>query len=294
MKRLTCLAIVLAAAPAFPQQVDPDRMVRPYWWDKPVVEALGRAQVEVQPNRANFGVDFVETNSDSGKAMEEAVSRAKLAVEAVKKIAGDKARVKTSVGVNPYYEQYRDKDGELIDNERPDKVRGYEARATLQVTMTDLSLAGRARGAVLALKPEDSKPMFFALEQTIEMQRDAMKVAAQDARARAETTAIAAGAKLGDLLVLQEGQGPCMGSWSSRQVARQTAPQQAVRGQAAPQDAAMPVQVYSSDKVVVTGQKRDGKPIIITEADIERVNLPSDNDPAVIQSSVCVVYALVK
>lgn len=295
MKRLSVLAALCLAAPAAAQQVDPDRMVRPYWWDKPVVEALGRAQVETPPNRAYFSVTFVETNANSGKAMEVVVANAKLAAEAIKKIAGDKARVKTSVEVDPYYEQYRDRDGELVDNERADKVKGYVARASLSVTMTDLAIAGRARGAALALNPQESEDLSFSLVETVELQRDAMKVAAQDARARAEAVATAAGAKLGELLVLQEGQGPCLGSWSSRQVARQTggvnppAPATPRPAQGAPDFSGR------ADQVVVTGTLRSSaRPVVITEADIERLNLPSDNDPHFIQSAVCAVYALAK
>ncbi|HEY7799240.1 MAG TPA: SIMPL domain-containing protein, partial [Hyphomonadaceae bacterium] len=195
MKRvLICLAIAgCAIAPAWAQEVDSTRVVRPYWWDQPVVEGLGRAMVEVEPNRANFTVAFVDTDGSSSKAMEISVARAKLAHEAVKKVAGDKARVKTSVNVVPYYEQYRDRDGNLQTNTREDKVKGYEATATLTVVLYDIALAGRARAAALALGPQDSGQMNIYLEQTIEMQREAIKVAAADARARAEAAAIAAG-----------------------------------------------------------------------------------------------------
>jgi hypothetical protein len=291
MKRvLICLAIAgCAIAPAWAQEVDSTRVVRPYWWDQPVVEGLGRAMVEVEPNRANFTVAFVDTDGSSSKAMEISVARAKLAHEAVKKVAGDKARVKTSVNVVPYYEQYRDRDGNLQTNTREDKVKGYEATATLTVVLYDIALAGRARAAALALGPQDSGQMNIYLEQTIEMQREAIKVAAADARARAEAAAIAAGGTLGDLIVLQEGSGPCMGSWSTRQMARQVgAP---VRG--AVQD--VPVSaITSEDRVVVTGAMIGGKRVEITEADIKRLDLPSDNDKQTIPSSVCAVYQLKK
>lgn len=290
MKPLFALALSLAAAaPAFAQAVDPDRIVRPYWWDKPVIESLGRSMMEVQPNRATFTVAFVETDANSGKAMESAVARAKVATEAVKKIAGDRARAKTSVNVEPYYEQYRDKDGNIQTNDRADRVKGYEARAQITVTLTDIALAGRARAAALALGPQDSNPITFSLEQTVEMQRDAMKLAAQDARLRAEVAATAAGGRLGDVVVLQEGQGPCLGSWSSRQMARAT-----TGSSAAPSRA---VEVYSAqdaEKVVVTGSMVGGRRVEITEGDIQRLDLPSDNDPVTIPASVCVVYLLNK
>ncbi len=294
MKRLVVLAIIAFAEPAFAQEVDSTRVVRPYWWDQPVVEGLGRAMVEVEPNRANFSVGFVETDSSSNKSMEIAVAKAKLAQEAIKKVAGDKARVKTSVSVKPYYEQYRDKEGNIQTNMRDDKVKGYEATAQLTVLLYDISLAGKARAAALALGPQDSGQMNIYLDQTIEMQREAIKVAAQDARARAEVAAIAAGGTLGDLIVLQEGTGPCMGSWSTRQMARQVGGvSPADQRRATAQDAAAPVEVFS-DEVVVTGSLIGGKKIQITEGDIARLNLPSDNDRQTIPSSVCAIYQLKK
>lgn len=291
---IAALAASACAAPAFGQQVDPDRMVRPYWWDKPVVEGLGRALVEVEPNRANFSIAFVEADGNSSKAMELAVAKAKLTQDAVKKIAGDKARVKTSVVVEPYYEQYRDRDGNIQENTRSDKVRGYNARASVTVLLYDVALAGRARAAALALGPQDSGALNIYLEQTVEMQLAALKVAAQDARARAEATAAAAGASISDLLVLQEGNGPCMGNWSTRQIARETNAGGPPR-QANAQDAPRPVEVYSAqDRVIVTGNLIGGKRVEITEADIKRLDLPSDNDKQTIQSSVCAVYLLKK
>jgi uncharacterized protein YggE len=290
---LACLAAA-ATGPAFAQEVDSTRVVRPYWWDQPVVEALGRTTIEIASNRASFNVAFVETNSDSGRAMEAAVAKGKLASEAIKKVAGDKARVQTAVGVDPYYEQYRNDDGQMVDNIRPDKVRGYRARVSVSVTLSDPALASRARAAALALGPENSGAIRYYLEETPEIQRAAMKAAAEDALARAEAVAAGAGAALGDLLVLQEGQGPCMGSWSSRQVARQVGSPPPAPPRPAPTNAAMPVDVFTGEDVVVTGAMIGDRRIEITEADLQRLDLPSDETPQTATASVCTVYALRK
>ena len=210
---------VALMAPAAGAQ-DAGQYVRPYWWDKPVVEGLGRAVIEVAPNRARFDLAFVETDAKSDEAMKKAVQRSKIAYDAIKKVAGDKARVTTSVNVNAYYKQYRDKDGLVQTNQRADQVEGYEARVSMTVLLTDPSLAGRARAAALALGPQDMNPIYIYLEQTTDMQRRALDEAAKDARARAQLAATAAGARLGDLLVVQEGNDSCMGGWSSGQVAR--------------------------------------------------------------------------
>ncbi len=285
MKTLAALlATAPLAAPALAQEVDPDRMVRPYWWDQPVVEALGRAQLEVQPNRASFSATFVETDRSADDAMTSAVERAKIAFDAIEAVAGDAAIVTTSVTVSPYYEQYRDEDRNLIENERPDKVAGYEARADISVQVTDVALAGRARAATLALGPQDADPLRTYLEETAEMQREAMAAAASDARSRATEMAAASGSGIGALLVLQEGNGPCLGNWSTRQIAR-------VIDQSPPPPPPAPM-AAAPREVVVTGSRRRGADIVITEEDIAALDLPSEQLPQTIIASVCAIYTL--
>ena len=46
------------------------------------------------------------------------------------------------------------------------------------------------------------------------------------------------------------------------------------------------------DSVVVTGSKRDGSTVTITQADIDALNLPSDLPPQTMSASVCMVYAV--
>ena len=174
---LAATATALAAPAALAQNGDP--YVRPYWWDKPVVEGLGRALVEVAPNRARFDLAFVETDAKSDEAMRKAVARSKIAYDALKKVAGDKSRITTSVTVEAYYKQYRDKDGNMQTNYRPDQVDGYQARVTMVVVLTDPALAGRARAAALALGPQDVNPISIYLEQTPELQRRAAELSRQ-------------------------------------------------------------------------------------------------------------------
>src|SRR5690625_5902574 len=58
--------------------------------------------------------------------------------------------------------------------------------------------------------------MGFYLEPTTENQRAVYEQAVQDAAQRAQLIADASGATLGNLLVLQEGPGPCLGTPSSQ------------------------------------------------------------------------------
>jgi len=215
-----------------------------------------------------------------------------IAYDAIKKVAGDKARVSTSVNVVAFYEQYRDKDGNIQTNAREDKVKGYEATASMSVVLTDTALAGRARAAALALGPQESGRISIYLEQTAEMQQEIIEAAAKDARQRALRTAAAAGGKLGDILVIEEGNDSCIGNWSSTQVARVVGDGD-YRYAPSPAYAPPPPPPPPAPAPVASGQV-GSRTITITEKDLAALDLPSDPQPQQIQGSVCVIYTLVK
>jgi hypothetical protein len=122
------------------------------------------------------------------------------------------------------------------------------------------------------------------------MQRDIIELAARDARERAQRTAAAAGGRLGDILVIEEGSDACLGNWSSNQVARVVNPDGDYRY--AP-TMAPPSPPPPPPSPVASGQV-GSRTITITERDLAALDLPSDPQPQQIQGSVCVIYTLVK
>ncbi|KCZ45278.1 MULTISPECIES: SIMPL domain-containing protein [unclassified Hyphomonas] len=282
------VAVAQSTSPTGGRDYQEDVYVTPYWTRMPVIESIGRANMQVAPNRASFSVTYLETDKDAEDAMKLAVQRARLAYDTVKKIAGDKAIVQSSVSVAPYYEQYRDKDGYKIENDRPDKVVGYEAEASLSVVIEDISVAGEARAAVLALSPETSTPLRTYLEATTELNLAAYEAAVADGSARAKATAEASGSKLGKLLAVQEGNGPCLGRWTTSAGVNSDYHDRSRNMVAAPAaEAGM-----RNESIIVTAQKIGNKEVQITQEDIDALNLPSDLPKLSISSSVCMIYAV--
>jgi uncharacterized protein YggE len=285
------MAACAAAAflPAFSQGA-PDfqdqAFTTPYWTRVPVIEVLGRADMQVAPNRANFSVTYLETDKDSKKAMQLAVERGRLAYETIKKAAGKESVIQSSVNVTALYEQYKDKDGNRIDNERSDKIRAYEARVTLSVTVEDVSKAGTARAGALALGPENSTGLSTYLVRTTEMNREAYEAAVKDAAARAEATAKASGSKLGKLMVVQEGSGPCLGNWSSMAGSDYDYYNKSY-AMAPPPPPPPPPPPIASGMI-------DGRQVTITQADIDALNLPSDDKSQPVSASVCMIYQITR
>lgn len=275
----SALPALAQAAPDFQDQA----FTTPYWTRVPVIEVLGRADMQVAPNRASFSVTYLETDKDSKKAMQLAVERGRLAYDTIKKAAGKDSIVQSSVNVTALYEQYKDKDGNRIDNERSDKIRAYEARVTLTVTVEEVAKAGSARAGALALAPENSSGLTTYLERTTELNREAYETAVKDGAARAKATASASGGKLGKLMVVQEGTGPCLGNWSS--MAGSDYNYYGAAPAYAPPPPPPPPSPVSSGMI-------DGRQVTITQADIDSLNLPSDDKKQAVSSSVCMIYQI--
>lgn len=273
------LATAICAGPASAQEGRWGAFDRPYWLDRSVIEAIGRAQIEALPDRARFSVTFEEVARESGAASRAAADRARLAAAAMRQRGGDSIVIRSDVSIQPIYEQYRDREGVRQDSARADQIANYVARVALSVEIRDIARAADVRAAALAAAPQNSNDVQFYLRHTTEMQRRAYAAAVEDAAARARAAAQAAGARLGPLLALQEGEGPCLGEWRGGG-AGYAAPPPPSPTFAAP---------APSDEVTVTGAR--GQQLRLTADEISRLQLPTDPSPITLSSQVCAVYA---
>ncbi len=268
------LGLLLLAGPAAAQ----DAFDRPYWLDRAVIEAIGRAQVVVQADEASFSVTFREVASESRDAMFAASDRARLATAAMRSRGGDAVSVTSATAVEAIYEEYRNREGEWVSSERADQVANYAVSVTLTVRVTNVARAADVRAAAMAVGPQQTSDLEYALAETAPARLRAYRAAVQDAATRARVAAEASGAALGRLLVLQEGQGPCLGRWvggpsRNRAEFQATAP------------------VTSVDaEVVVTGSRT--RTLRLSAEDIARMQLPSDMPPLELSAQVCAVYAV--
>lgn len=246
---------------------------------EPTIEILGRAFTEQAPNRARFSVEFEEQAQASEEAAARVVERANRATEAVRLASGDTVRITSDLNVRPYYQQVRrqirEHEAQLVENVHPDALLGYIARVTMTVTVLEPGQAGAARGAALAAGPVQSSPMRFSLEPTAESQRLAFQAAVEDAHLRARLAAQATGATLGELMLLQEGGGPCLGSPS-------TAAGSYGHATLARATAAAPAPALAL---------RDSSPQQLAEA-AEHFALAADLQPQRVEAQVCAIYAL--
>jgi uncharacterized protein YggE len=116
---------------------------------------------------------------------------------ALAKFGAEKVRVETALGITPLYDQYRDKDGNLITNPRADKIERYQANVSVSVEVRDVTLIERAYATVVAARPTSAGQVYFRLEPDNDTRTQIFKSSIADAARRARLAVEASGAKLG-------------------------------------------------------------------------------------------------
>ncbi|MDP3853109.1 SIMPL domain-containing protein [Phenylobacterium sp.] len=201
-RRLVILGLSLAAvaAPVTAQTPPAPAAGRydpaPWWMDKPIMASSGYVKTEVAANRAGFGATYQVVDKDAALATKKAADKVRALGEALSAYGVDKVRVETSFSITPLYDQYRDKSGELIDNERADKIQSYQVAVELRVEVRDVRLIERVYATALAAKPSTTQAVGFSLEPDNETRTQMSKLAVEDAARRARLATEAAGSRL--------------------------------------------------------------------------------------------------
>lgn len=278
----TVLVAVLgfcAVAPAFAQEAT---FERPYWLDRRVIEAIGVSQVDVRADKATFAVTFREVAGSARDAMFAASDRARLAEAAIRSRGGDDVMISSSAEVEAIHQEYRNREGERISSERADQIENYSVSVTLEVVIRNVERAAAVRAAAMAVGPEETSDLSYSLDENAPERLRAYRAAVQDAAARARVAAEASGATLGGLLVLQDGQGPCLGRWQSG--AARSRDRDAYM-----QNSTAAVSAVEDEIVVTASQRRE---LRLTAQEIARMQLPEDVPPLRLSAQVCAVFAV--
>lgn len=201
---MTCFAFLAVASTASAQtQIVESRYDKlPWWMDQPIIASTGFIERELPTNRASFSASFQVVERTAAEATKKAAARVRELSLALTQPGTDKVRVETNFSIQPIYEQYRDKDGNRIDNQRADKIERYSVNAQLQIEVRDLSLLERAYGAVLVTQPTYTSPVTFSLIPSNETKTDVFRAAISDAQRRARLATDASGAKLGPVKLI--------------------------------------------------------------------------------------------
>lgn len=206
---LAAAALAASASAAEAQPATRDIHPAPWWMRDAVMSSIGHVQMELPANRAAFSARFQAVARTAGDANTAAAEKARAFTAAVQGAAADRVRVSTELSTEPLYQQYRDKEGNLQDNERPDQIERYAATVEVAVEVRDVSLLQRAYNAALAARPTNVSEVEFALEPDNELKTRLYAAAVRDAARRAKLATEAAGAQLGAVRVIDASAQAC-------------------------------------------------------------------------------------
>jgi uncharacterized protein YggE len=116
----------------------------PWWMKESVITQTGYVYTEVPANRANFSATFLTVADTAEKAQNLAIAQTKGLNQALDKLGKDKVRISTSFSMRALYEQYRDKNGNRIEDQRGDKIEKYQVSLNLSVEVRDTAQLEKA------------------------------------------------------------------------------------------------------------------------------------------------------
>ena len=188
-------------APSAPVQASPYDKA-PWWMREGVITQTGFVFTEIPANRANFSATFL-TNADTvDKAQAKAIDQTRALQQALGKLGKDQVRVTTGFSMRALYEEYRDKNGNRIEDQRADKINGYQVSLTISVEIRDMAALEKAYALVLAATPSSASDINFSLQPSNETNTWLYNEAIKDAHMRATQGVDAAGARLGQVKVI--------------------------------------------------------------------------------------------
>jgi len=255
----------------------------PWWMDKPIIASVGYVTSEVLANRANLSASYMAVDRDAATATKLAAQKARAISSALSAYPIDKVRVEMGFDITPLYEQYRDKDGQRVENERADKIERYQASVRVRLDIRDVRLAEPVYAVLVAAKPADIQAVSFNLEPDNETKTQMFKLAVEDAKRRADLGAQAAGTRVSVVRLIDPTGRACETDVLVTGAQRTYSPGVAYRVPAPP--AAAP---SSLNELIVTGAKR------AAEAGLQPEDLQLPLQPPLqrLEARACVVFGL--
>jgi uncharacterized protein YggE len=145
--------------------------------------------VSFKPDQMKLSVSVVNQADTAPQAADEHATRSTALIDALKKLLGATGDLRTvGYSVNPMYK--------YPSNGVP-MLAGFQASNSLEVTTSDLSIAGRLVDAAVAGGATNVGGIRFGLKDPQPAKQTALKLATQQARASAEAIASGLGTRLG-------------------------------------------------------------------------------------------------
>ncbi len=163
--------------------------------DGPTVVVSGEGMVMAVPDRASIGVS-VESRSIAQREAQGRTATAMKAVQDRLRALGVPADAVRTTSVNLHI------DADYVNGRRV--VKGYVASNSIDVRLDAIDRVGEIVDAVVAAGATTVSDVRFDVKNRAVLEREALKLAVQDARARAEAMALGAGKSIDRVLRIEE------------------------------------------------------------------------------------------
>jgi uncharacterized protein YggE len=181
------IALLLLIASTLPAQLQPRR---------PVVRASGEATVAARPDQVKVSVGVTTQARTAQEAAEQNATITNQVLEALRGLVGPTGEIRTTnYSMSPVY-----------GSTPPTRtITGYQANNTVEVTLNNTSLAGRAIDVATGAGATNVIGLRFSLRDPQPIRLQALRQATMQAKVNAEAIATGLGLKVGTVLVAQEG-----------------------------------------------------------------------------------------
>jgi uncharacterized protein len=167
--------------------------------EPPTVRASGEATVSMKPDQATLNIGVVNQASTADAAAAQNAKQLTSVLEQLRKDLGAKADIRTSgYSLNPNYK---------YGNNTAPQITGYTASNTVQVKVDDLSKLGSIIDAATKTGSNSVNGIQFGLKNDQSARAEALKQAAQIARANAEAISAALGLRVVRVRSAESGEG---------------------------------------------------------------------------------------
>jgi len=164
---------------------------------KETVSVSGIGKVSLVPDRVTFtlGVQTIAPTVDD--AVNQNNAKVAQAITALKKAGAADKEIRTS-----NFSIYPQQD---YSQGRLPRILGYQVSNSITVTREKVADAGRLLQAAISAGVNQASGLIFLVADPARGRDEALKLAFQDARAKAQTLAVAAGRSIGPALMISEG-----------------------------------------------------------------------------------------
>ena len=166
--------------------------------DVPVIVTTGQAEVKMAPDRAWVSINAESRSKDPKQAQRLNAAAMSVVMEKLKgmKLAGDAIRT-TAYDLHPEFDYANGRQ----------TLRGYVARNAIEVRLDDITQVGDVLSAAVGSGATTVGGLRFGLRDRDAAEREALRLAVGDARARADAAASGAGVQIVRVQRIEEQRG---------------------------------------------------------------------------------------